>query len=263
MSIRLNKAIRELNIGFQTAVEFLTKKYNLEDSQLELTSKISDEQYESLIEVFKKDKETRNQVTQLFQKKPKEKKKTEVKDNRAETLLESSKQQRFNPLGKIDLDQLNKKPEEKNHKTSEKTVEKIVESVAPEKVEPEKAKVTAGIPETNEPKVKDKTVEEMSAVEVKEEKKVAPVAEDKPVEKSAQDVKPTETSVVDNAVKAPVSEDVPAEETKVVSQEKKSPKQTQEMKKADEPQVSIPDVKENKENARRALTQHEAQALCL
>ena len=128
MSIRLNKAIRELNIGFQTAVEFLTKKYNLEDSQLELTSKISDEQYESLIEVFKKDKETRNQVTQLFQKKPKEKKKTEVKDNRAETLLESSKQQRFNPLGKIDLDQLNKKPEEKNQEKSEKTVEEIVEA---------------------------------------------------------------------------------------------------------------------------------------
>ena len=253
MSIRLNKAIRELNIGFQTAVEFLTKKYNLEDSQLELTSKISDEQYESLIEVFKKDKETRNQVTQLFQKKPKEKKKTEVKDNRAETLLESSKQQRFNPLGKIDLDQLNKKPEEKNHKTSEKTVEEIVESVAPEKVEPEKAKVTAVIPETNEPKVKDKPVEETSDIEVKEEKKVAPVAEDKPVEKSAQDVKPTETSVVDNTVKASVSEDVPAEETKAASQEKKSPKQTQEMKKADEPQVSIPDVKENKENAVEAF----------
>ena len=69
MSIRLNKAIRELNIGFQTAVEFLTKKYNLESGDLELTSKISDEQYDALIEVFKKDKETRNQVAQLFQKK--------------------------------------------------------------------------------------------------------------------------------------------------------------------------------------------------
>ncbi len=68
MSIRLNKAIRELNIGFQTAVEFLTKKYNLESGDLELTSKISDEQYDALIEVFKKDKETRNQVAQLFQK---------------------------------------------------------------------------------------------------------------------------------------------------------------------------------------------------
>lgn len=86
MSIRLNKAIRELNIGFQTAVEFLTKKYNLESGDLELTSKISDEQYDALIEVFKKDKETRNQVAQLFQKKPKEKKKVEVKDTRAEVL---------------------------------------------------------------------------------------------------------------------------------------------------------------------------------
>ena len=30
MSIRLNKAIRELNIGLQTAADFLMKKYGVE-----------------------------------------------------------------------------------------------------------------------------------------------------------------------------------------------------------------------------------------
>ena len=34
MSIRLNKALRELNIGLQTAVEFLEKKVNWERGNL-------------------------------------------------------------------------------------------------------------------------------------------------------------------------------------------------------------------------------------
>ncbi|MBQ7471777.1 MAG: hypothetical protein IJS97_05050, partial [Prevotella sp.] len=71
MSIRLNKAIRELNIGLQTAVEFLSKRNDLGDEKLELTSKISDEQYEALVEAFQQDKEVRSQAAQLFQKKPK------------------------------------------------------------------------------------------------------------------------------------------------------------------------------------------------
>ena len=190
MSIRLNKAIRELNIGFQTAVEFLKKKFNLEDSELELTSKISDEQYESLVEVFKKDKEVRNNVSQLFQKKIKDKKKTEVKDTRAETLLESSKQQRFNPLGKIDLDHLNKKQEDKNTKTSEKVEEEIVESVAPEKKEPE-VKVAAVMPEPQKVEAPVAEVEVVTAepqVEKKPEKKLEkkPICGSKFIEKAGK-----------------------------------------------------------------------------
>ena len=37
MSIRLNKAIRELNIGLQTAVEFLEKKPELGEVKKNLT----------------------------------------------------------------------------------------------------------------------------------------------------------------------------------------------------------------------------------
>ena len=236
MSIRLNKAIRELNIGFQTAVEFLTKKYNLESGDLELTSKISDEQYDALIEVFKKDKETRNQVAQLFQKKPKEKKKVEVKDTRAEVLLESSKQQKFNPLGKIDLDHLNKKPEVKNQAKSEKTVEEIVESVAPEIVEPEKVKVAAVTPE---PKVEDALVESPKPAETKKEEKPAPVVEEKPVVKPEKEVKPQEAPIVDKPKKETIVEEAPA----------KKEKTPQEKKTAEVPKtvvVETPKVKEEK-----------------
>ena len=240
MSIRLNKAIRELNIGFQTAVEFLTTKYNLEDSELELTSKISDEQYDSLVEVFKKDKETRNQVAQLFQKKPKEKKK-EVKDTRAESLLESSKQQKFNPLGKIDLDQLNKKQEDKNRLATEKVAEKIVESEAPEIVELQEVKATAVKPE---PIVEETPVEEPAkqATVEKEEEKTVNVVEEKPEVKVDNEEKPLETPVKEEpkkeiVVEKPVVEEIPVQEPVVKAEAPAQEKKPEVQEKVKQPEV--------------------------
>ena len=126
MSIRLNKAIRELNIGFQTAVEFLAKRSDLGDEKLELASKISDEQYQALVEAFHQDKEVRSQAAQLLQRKSKDKKATDQKDNRAESLLKSSATQQYKPLGKIDLNNLGKKP------ATVPTETKPAQSVAPE-----------------------------------------------------------------------------------------------------------------------------------
>ncbi len=90
MSIRLNKALRELNIGLQTAVEFLEKRNDLGEVKAELNFKFSDEQYKALNDAFSQDKEVRNQAEKLFTKKTKEKKRApEPKDNRAESILES------------------------------------------------------------------------------------------------------------------------------------------------------------------------------
>ena len=47
MSIRLNKAIRELNIGLGTAVEFLEKRPDLGEVKSDPSCKISDEQYKA------------------------------------------------------------------------------------------------------------------------------------------------------------------------------------------------------------------------
>ena len=52
MSIRLNKALRELNIGLQTAVEFLEKKSELGEVKAEPSFKLSDEQYNALVKAF-------------------------------------------------------------------------------------------------------------------------------------------------------------------------------------------------------------------
>ena len=148
MSIRLNKALRELNIGLQTAVEFLEKKSELGEVKGEPSFKLSDAQYQALVEAFKQDAEVRNQAEKIFQKKPKEKKRTpEAKEERVEEVVETaSSQQRYKPLGKIDLSVFDKKPAAKNadaqddQKASE-SQEKPTKKAAAVSPKPEKEKV--------------------------------------------------------------------------------------------------------------------------
>ena len=111
MSIRLNKALSELNIGLQTAVEFLEKRSELGEVKQELSFKLNDQQYDALVEAFKQDKEVRTQAEKLLQKKPKDKKpaaKEQPKEARTERILPAGVQQ-YKPLGKIDLDSLGRK----------------------------------------------------------------------------------------------------------------------------------------------------------
>ena len=128
MSIRLNKALRELNIGLQTAVEFLEKRSDLGEVKAEPSFKLSDAQYNALANAFQQDKEVRTQAEKLLQKKPKEKKRPE--DNRAENFLPSSNQQQYKPLGKIDLDSLGKKPSEAKPAKPEARVESQAKTAA-------------------------------------------------------------------------------------------------------------------------------------
>lgn len=108
MSIRLNKALRELNIGLQTAVEFLEKRSKLGEVKAEPSFKLTDAQYDALVGAFQQDKEVRNQAEKLLQKKPKEKKGKD--ESRAEKSHSSSTPQQYKPLGKIDLDSIGRKP---------------------------------------------------------------------------------------------------------------------------------------------------------
>ena len=165
MSIRLNKALRELNIGLQTAVEFLEKRNELGEVKAELNFKLSDEQYKALNDAFSQDKEVRNQAEKLFTKKTKEKKRApEPKDNRAESILESSRQQQFKPLGKIDLDQIGKA--------------NAVQSAAPKKTEAKETETAAvsPAPVNNAPKKEEKPVETAPVVEKTQKSDVESVA---------------------------------------------------------------------------------------
>jgi len=190
MSIRLNKALRELNIGLQTAVEFLEKKSELGEVKSDLSFKLNDQQYQALVEAFKQDAAVRTEAEKLFQKKPKEKKRTaETKETRAEDLLKATPKQVYTPKGKIDLESVGKKPADKK-------------AVAPEEKEEEKVEVAAVKPEPKKeeiaPKTEEKPIEKKPEVPAKEEK-----VEEKPVEKTAEktvEAPVEETKKEDNTV---------------------------------------------------------------
>ena len=106
MGVRLNKVLSELNIGLQTAVEFLKKKSSLGEVKDDATpnTKISDVQYEALVSEFKSDKAIKKQAEMIFpKKKEKEKEKKEAE-------APKPARQQFKPLGKIDLDNFAKRP---------------------------------------------------------------------------------------------------------------------------------------------------------
>ena len=190
MSIRLNKALRELNIGLQTAVEFLEKKSELGEVKSDLSFKLNDQQYQALVEAFKQDAAVRTEAEKLFQKKPKEKKRTpETKETRAESLLKATPKQGYTPKGKIDLESVGKKPADKK-------------AVAPEEKEEEKVEVAAVKPEPKKeeiaPKTEEKPIEKKPEAPAKEEK-----VEEKPVEKTAEktvEAPVEETKKEDNTV---------------------------------------------------------------
>ncbi len=168
MSIRLNKAIKELNIGLQTAVEFLEKKNLSGDETLTANTKLTEEQYHALTENFKQDAQVRTEAEKLFQKKQQKEKKPVAQpvDHSGESLLKSKQQ--YKPLGKIDLDGLAKKEKE----------------IASPKEEAPKEKVAAVQPEPEIEVKEEKPVEvEVSALQPKEEDSVKP--DEKPLEASA------------------------------------------------------------------------------
>ncbi len=159
MSIRLNKAIRELNIGIQTAADFLMKKYGVEGAD-NPALKLTDEWYEGLRKEFSTDAAMRTQVDKMAQK-AKEKKPSINIEKPEEQPAEQPARQQYKPLGKIDLNQIGKpkvkKEEEKEIKDAEEekqvmpeTTAESQDNTAEENVSTETAKVAEPEPVAEE-----------------------------------------------------------------------------------------------------------------
>ena len=145
MGVRLNKVLTELNIGLQTAVDYLKNKKSLGEikDDANMNTKINDEQYEALVKEFRGDKDVKTLAGMMFpKKKEKEKEKVKKETNPEPVVIEVKEEPRqtFTPLGKIDLSQVGKPaPKEKAEpKPEPKPVEeKKVEQPAPQpKAEP-------------------------------------------------------------------------------------------------------------------------------
>ena len=203
MSIRLNKALRELNIGLQTAVEFLEKRKELGEVKSEPSFKLNDEQYNALLEAFKQDADVRNKAELMSHKKQQDKKQAaEEKKQAAEDKKQTAeaqpktKSQTFNVIGKIDLDSLNKKPKSPAPAAtpaSDNTESKT--AAVSQKPEEKKAEPKVEAPKEEKPVAKEAP---------KAEKPVAaPVAEKK-------EEKPAAALVAEKAPEAPAQEKAPA-----------------------------------------------------
>jgi len=212
MSIRLNKVLTELNIGLQTAVDFLKNKKSLGEikDDANLSTKISDEQYAALVSQFKGDKDIKNEAEKMFAKKGKEKK-AEKKPTSANDLV--TQVQKFKPVGKVDLDNLGKqKVAVKSAAQNNDVVQKTAAVSQPAETKAEPKPVVEEKPKA-EPKP---VVEEKPKVEPK------PVVEPKPEVKPAAG-KPVKEKVQEKAENkpAPKAEKSVAEEKPVAAPEKK------------------------------------------
>ena len=197
MSIRLNKALRELNIGLQTAVEFLEKRKELGEVKSEPSFKLNDEQYDALLEAFKQDADVRNKAELMSHKKQQDKKQAAEDKKQTAEAQPKTKSQTFNVIGKIDLDSLNKKPKSPAPAAtpaSDNTESKT--AAVSQKPEEKKAEPKVEAPKEEKPVAKETP---------KAEKPVAaPVAEKK-------EEKPSAAPVAEKAPEAPAQEKAPAE----------------------------------------------------
>ncbi len=201
MSIRLNKVARDLNVGIQTAVEFLQKKgFTVEANP---NTKITDEQYALLVKEFNKDKNLKLESESISLERHKEKNRATVTsdaeegNNASSAGKEEPKElktivteiQRPKIVGQIDLSALNRP----------KASEPKAKGAAEEKKEPAVAEPVAKEPEVQ-------TVEK------------APVVEEPVAEVPAEDTKPVpqpaeNPSEAEPEVKEPATEDKEEEET--------------------------------------------------
>ena len=130
MTIRLNKVTRDLNVGITTAVEFLQKKgFTVEANP---NTKITDEQFELLKKEFSTDKDLKIKSERFSQERQsKDRNKASVsidgyretqekaKPEEIKTVVPEDARPKFKPVGKIDLDKLNRRPAPAQEKEKE------------------------------------------------------------------------------------------------------------------------------------------------
>ena len=135
MAVRLNKALKELNVGINTVAEFLQRKgLALQDATP--NAKISDEQYSLLIKEFgedmKKNADTKQKIQNKKEKEQQEKRERQQAQREERERIEREKREAKKPQLKIVGNINDLKPEKKE----------VTPSAEKPKAEPAKAKET-------------------------------------------------------------------------------------------------------------------------
>ena len=170
MSTRLNKVIRDLNVGSSRVIEFLQKQgFEIEDNNP--NAKITDEQYELLVKEFSRDKDIKNESYKIRQEKKEsnknqsvsiegyetDKKEAEKKQASAAPVKTPSEKQtiQIKTVGRIDLDNLNPK---KNHAKAEPSVKEETAAPVKEETKKEAEKVVEEVVAKPEPVKEEKEI---------------------------------------------------------------------------------------------------------
>ena len=147
MTIRLNKVTRDLNVGIATVVEFLQKKgFTVEANP---NTKITEEQYAILVKEFSTDKNLRLESERFIQERQNKERKASIAIDGYEekepekpkveevikTVVPEEARPKFKPVGKIDLDNLNRKVE-KEPVAKPQPIEQPVQEERKEEVNP-------------------------------------------------------------------------------------------------------------------------------
>ena len=179
MPVKIGKVAKELNVGTQSIIDFLSKNGVTVDSNP--NTRISDEQYEKLVKAFKSDRDTKIKSEGYLKERQKEKKvaKEEAKVEEIKTTTEPVQAPKV--LGKIDLTQAGKpqpKKEAPKQKVEEKpAVEKTKEAPKAEAPKPavaEKHKATEEKAPVAKPQPNPVKEEPKPVVAVPAEKKAEP-----------------------------------------------------------------------------------------
>ncbi len=183
MSIRLNKATKECNVGLQTAVEFLQKK-GYTDVEANPNSKITEEQYEVLLQEFNKDKGLRKEADQVLKQQAQKKENREAKH--AEIKVEVPTINKPKVLGKIDLNAGHTAPKAETPKEEAPKTEapKAEVKIEAPKAEAPKPEVKVEAPKVEAPKTEPVAPKVEAPKAEAPAPKAEPIAEDVPARKS-------------------------------------------------------------------------------
>ena len=244
MGVRINKVLKEFNIGLQTVIDFLAKKgFTVKN---DMNAKLTDEQYQIIKNEFCSDKNLRNKADILISQRHTEKDKKSFQPKKSaeeiKTEIPEDSKLQIKPVGKIDLSRVGKPataptpaPILQPTKEPQAAPEEATEPAKEEKTEGDK-QATAPVAEKQDNAVETKVevTDEVPAATVQQQEKPLPeIEKEAPIKEEPTTEKPQPAAEAPTAPKEEKPKKETAETTPTVTEQPAS-KETNETKTAEE-----------------------------
>ena len=251
MGVRINKVLKEFNVGLQTVIDFLAKKgFTVKN---DMNAKLTDEQYQIIKNEFCSDKNLRNKADILISQRHTEKDKKSFQPKKSaeeiKTEIPEDSKLQIKPVGKIDLSRVGKPataptpaPILQPTKEPQAAPEEATEPAKEEKTEGDK-QATAPVAEKQDNAVETKVevTDDVPAATVQQQEKPLPeIEKEAPIKEEPTTEKPQPAAEapakVHEAPTAPKEEKPKKEtaETTPTVTEQPASKETNETKTAEE-----------------------------